>query len=237
MRSLFMLLLVINISYLIWGVAFSEKNIAQQENKLPVGLPSISMLSENLENKKIKQTNKTVVKKDSPVKKLPDVGVTAELCFSIGPFVEKKQLDKLQLRLKRRGIASKSKSITDKEPKSYWVHKPPVKTMEEAVEITKKLQAGKFSDYFIIRKGKNTRAISLGLYKSFRRAKQIKDQLKKIGVESKIETRYRDITRHWLDYQENKTTPLSDKVWKQADKDIEMQKVARPCVDPLPKNG
>jgi len=232
-----MLLLVVNISYLIWGVAFSEKKYTQNENKLPLGLPSIAMLSETQASKIDARTVDTLAKKDLPAKKPTKSALTSDLCFSIGPFVEEKKLNNLQVRLKKRGIQSKSKSITDKEPKSYWVHKPPAKTMADAIETTKKLQAGKFSDYFIIRKGKNARAVSLGLYKSFGRAKQIKDQLKEIGVDSKVETRYRDITRHWLDYQENNTTPLSDKVWRQADKDIVLQKVARPCVDPLPKNS
>ena len=237
MRSLFMLLLVLNVSYLLWGVAFSEKNSSKHDVELPVSIPTITMLDESQEGEIDNQTNNTLVKRKSSVKKTTAKSLSAELCFSIGPFVEEKKLNNLQERLKKRGIKSKSKSITDKEPKSYWVHRSPAKTMAEAIETTKKLQAAKFNDYFIIRKGKNARAISLGLYKSFGRAKQIKDQLKKIGVDSKIETRYSEITRHWLDYQEKKTTPLSDKVWKQADKDIALQKVARPCADPLPKNS
>lgn len=234
MRSLFMLLLVVNISYLIWGVAFSEKQESQRDNELPSGVPSISMLSENPESKLALHA---LAKKDLPTNKSTTDNLTQDQCFSIGPFVDEKKLNGLQERLMKRGIAYNAKSITDKEPKSYWVHMPPARTMADALKITEKLQAAKFNDYFVIRKGKNARAVSLGLYKSFGRAKQIKDQLKELGVESKVETRYREITRHWLDYQENKSAPLSEKVWKQADKEIVLQKVARPCEGTLPKGG
>ena len=46
MRSLFLMLLVINLSYLVWGVAFSEKNSTPTNVQQPQGKQTLTLLSE-----------------------------------------------------------------------------------------------------------------------------------------------------------------------------------------------
>jgi len=50
MRSLFILLVVLNIGYLIWGMAFSEKNLAEAPQTLTQGLQTLTLLSEKPED-------------------------------------------------------------------------------------------------------------------------------------------------------------------------------------------
>ena len=133
-------------------------------------------------------------------------------------------------------IAVKRKSITGKEPKSYWVYFPPEKSMQAAKAVVNQLRIAEVEDYFIVREGENTHAISLGLYNGYRRAKIRVRKLKKLGFNAKVQTRYHEVTRHWLDFQENSAAPLQDSIWNKIDKDNPLQKIARPCVDPLPAN-
>jgi len=159
----------------------------------------------------------------------------ANTCYSLGPILEEKDSKKLEQRLKQVGFKPKHKSITGKEPKSYWVYFPKEKTLEDAKAVVNQLQAADVSDYQIIRKGKFTNAISLGLYNGYSRAKIRVRNLKKLGFNPKVQTRYKQVTRHWLDFQETDQKRLQTSVWEKIQKDNPLQKLARPCDKTAPK--
>ena len=68
MRSLFILLLLINLSYLIWGVAFSEKNNISATVQQPLGKQTLTLLSEQ-PNDLVANSNKQSLSKISKVPK------------------------------------------------------------------------------------------------------------------------------------------------------------------------
>ena len=245
MRSLFILLVVMNISYLIWGVAFSEKNEPVVAQEMPSDSHSLTLLSEkpeevipreNTTSKKTTALSKAVIK-DSK-ENLDSKELLSRKCFSIGPYFEDKEIEKLEKKLKKGGHDPARKSITDKEPKSYWVYMPATKTMKDAELSAEELKAAKVKDYFIIRKGKRSKSISLGLYNGYNRAKLRKSNLNKLGFNKVlIQTRYKDVTRHWLDFHETASKVVKKADWQKNDKDNVLQKIARPCVEPLPETS
>ena len=109
--------------------------------------------------------------------------------------------------------------------------------MEDAKLSAVDLKAANIEDYFIIRTGKNSKAISLGLYNGYNRAKLRRADLRKLGFKVSIKTRYKDVTRHWLDFHETNSKSVKDSDWQRKDQDNVLQKLARPCVDPLPESG
>ena len=239
MRSLFILLAVMNVCYLIWGVAFSEKKEPVVSQEIPESPQLLTLLNEKPDDV-VPRQDSTAFLKDTADDKEQEIDaeeILSTKCFSIGPFFEDKEVSKLEEKLTKGGHNPKRKSITDKEPKSYWVYMAPHKTMEDAKLAAEELKAAKVKDYFIIRTGKNAKAISLGLYNGYRRAKLRKASLKKQGFDVSIQTRYKDVTRHWLDFHETATKTLKNADWKDKDQDNVLQKVARPCVDPLPESG
>ena len=242
MRSLFILLLVVNLSYLVWGVAFSEKNTTPVIVQQPQGMQILTLLSErpgdtvasanmqsSQEVSKISKPNAKVDKKLSPSM------APAKTCYSLGPILDEKNSKKLEQKLKQNGFEPKHKAITDKEPKSYWVYFPAEKTLEDAKAVENQLKIANASDYFIIRKGKYTNAISLGLYNDYSRAKLRVGRLKKLGFNPKIQTRYKEVTRHWLDFQETDQKRLKTNIWDKIQKGNPLQKIARPCTGQLLK--
>lgn len=242
MRSLFVTLLVINLSYLVWGVAFSEKNSTPTIVQQPQGEQTLTLLSEQAAviaantkkqlSSKVGKTPKVNAKLD---KILPPSMTPAKTCYSLGPILEEKNSKKLEQKLKQNGFNPKHKAITDKEPKSYWVYFPAEKSLEAAKAVVNQLQIADVDDYFIIRKGKYTNAISLGLYNGYSRAKIRIRALKKLGFNPKVQTRYRQVTRHWLDFQETDTKRLKTSIWENIEKGNPLQKLARPCEDSLTK--
>ncbi|MFK7816766.1 MAG: SPOR domain-containing protein [Gammaproteobacteria bacterium] len=244
MRSLFMLLLVVNLSYLIWGVAFSEKSSAPDVGSQSQGAQTLMLLSEQLKynaNEAIGQasTNKENIAKLNTAEDKnmsPSIG-PAKTCYSLGPILQEKDKVRLEKSLLQNGFKTKHKAITDKEPKSYWVYFPAEKTLADARAVVSQLQVAKVKDYQIIRKGKFTNAISLGLYNGYSRAKIRVGRLKKLGFNPKVQTRYKQVTRHWLDFQETDAKRLKTSIWEKVQKDNPLQKLARPCAELLPKKG
>ena len=157
-------------------------------------------------------------------------------CFSIGPIVKETLVEELEAKLEKEDIDAKRKTIVGQEAKSFWVYIPAAKTMEDAKLMAEELKHAKVQDYFVIRTGKNAKAISLGLYNGYRRAKIRQQNLVGIGFEAKVKTRYKEVTHYWIDIQQEESKPLKSEIWNQEDKDIVLQKVALPCVDPLPEN-
>ncbi len=219
-----------NICYLIWGVAFSEKNEPVVPQVVPAGIQELVLLKEVAEkkspNKNVKPPKKSKTDKTQPVK-----------CYSIGPFFEDEEIKILEEKLKKGGFYPVRKSITDKEPKSYWVYLPAAKTMEAAKQTASDLKAANVKDYFIIRTGKHAKAISLGLYNGYKRAKLRRENLNKLGFKVTVQTRYEDVTRHWLDFSETPSNKVKQKDWMQKDGGNLLQKIARPCIDPLPESS
>ncbi len=243
MRSLFILLAVMNICYLLWGVAFSKKDEPEVTQVIVPGAQQLTLLAEKpneIVARRITANNNTASSK-AKTKKLKKNDKPKELvskkCFSIGPYFEDEVIAKLEKKLEKAGHEPARKSITDKEPKSYWVYMPAAKTMEDAKLMAEELKAAQVKDYFIIRTGKRANAISLGLYNGYNRAKLRKSDLNKLGFKVSIQTRYKEVTRHWLDFHETASKKVKRTDWKRDDKDNVLQKLARPCVDPLPETS
>ena len=238
MRALFIFLLVLNVCYLIWGVAFSVKE-EQSSHEGPIqNLNMLTLLSEKSDEVVMRnyeksfsdeQPIKTVAKKD--FKK-----INSRVCFSIGPILEEQQVETIEAKLKQEGIEANRKTVVGKEAKSFWVYIPTAKTMEDAKLMAEELKHAKVKDYFIIRTGKNAKAISLGLYNGYKRAKLRQKNLAGMGFVTKVKTRYKEVTHYWIDIQEKESKPLNDEIWNLEDEDNVLQKVALPCVDPLPDN-
>ncbi len=235
MRSLFILLVALNIGYLIWGMAFSEKNLAEAPQTLTQGLQTLTLLSEKPEDGVRREDIDLSSKRKIKITKSDSDTALSRSCYSLGPFFEDEQVKKLEEKLQKGGFSPVQKSITDKEPKSYWVYLSAAKNLQTAKVTADDLRQANVKDYFIIRKGKNANAISLGLYNSYSRAKLRRGKLTKLGFKPKMKTRYKEVTRHWLDFQDDQSKRLKDNIWKSYDKDIVLQKILRPCVGPLPE--
>ncbi len=243
MRSLFILLVIINVSYLLWGVVFSDEPVIDVPKQQITGKEALILLSERPGEIK---TQVAVRAENPPTSIMKDDNDNTEdkqeqpsvskSCFSLGPIIDDELLESIENKLEENGFKPTQKSITDTEPKSYWVYLSPSNTMEEAFDLADDLKFENIGDFFVIETGENKRAISLGLYSSFNRANRRKSQLVDLGFRAQIKTRYKEVTRYWLDIQQTSENLLEDELWQSSDKDIVLQKIARPCVDPLPED-
>ena len=133
----------------------------------------------------------------------PDSGAIARgplQCFSLGPFRQRKEAEKLMAKMVKKGVKPALRTAKVREPSAYWVYLPPYPSREKAVEAVDRLEALGFDDYFIVGDAKYNNAISLGLFSRKRGSKQRVADLKEMGFEAKVETRYAENDVYWVDY-------------------------------------
>ncbi len=123
------------------------------------------------------------------------------LCYTIGPFEQKKDKDFSQSQLARLAIDSKTRVILEKEISSYYLYIPPYKSRKAAMKTIAQLKKKKVRDFYLISKGDRKNAIALGLFSQEKHALRRFDTLKKLRFNVKMEARYRDKEIYWLDYQ------------------------------------
>ena len=133
----------------------------------------------------------------------PDAGAIARgplQCFSLGPFRQRKEAEKLMANMVKKGVKPALRTAKVREPSAYWVYLPSYPSREKAVEAVDRLQALGFDDFYIVGDPKHNNAISLGLFSRKSGSKQRVADLKEMGFEAKVETRYAENDVYWVDY-------------------------------------
>jgi hypothetical protein len=115
-------------------------------------------------------------------------------CQTLGPIMAVAQLRLLDGKLGELGLEFRRRTTGDQKAIGYWVYLPAMER-SQALEIKARLDKHKDKEYYI---GKDN-LISLGIFKVKSRADVRLGQVRKLGLEAVLESRYRKDTVHWLD--------------------------------------
>ena len=140
-------------------------------------------------------------------------------CYSLGPFKEQKEANELMALMVKKGVKPALRSAKSREPSAYWVYLPPYPSREQAVEAVDRLEALGFDDYFIVGDPKYNNAISLGLFSRKAGSRQRVRDMKEMGFDAKIETRYAEREVYWVDYASHGKIDWSPLLKKYKDSD------------------
>ena len=145
----------------------------------------------------------------------------AIICQTLGPIVTMSRLRSLSDRLDDLGVESRHRTTESREQNGYWIYMP-VMDYSKAQEIKRTLDEHHDKEYYI---GRNN-FISLGTFNEKSRADIRMSQVRKLGLEARLERRYRNQTLHWLDIpgQAGNTAGLEELV--QEYPDIKLQDMA-----------
>jgi len=224
MRYLLILLLLVNVVLFGW---MATHPVAEEKKLLPPVAPDIvqlTLLSEQqapespLEEKVVDQE----VVSESEGKASPEL---VRRCYTLGPMMSEKSLEKLSSRLEERGYSVQTRSIEQQETAGYWVYLPPYENRKQALEIAAELARKGIKDYYVVTDKEFRNAVSLGLFSDKGRANRRMAHIRTLGYQSRKMVRYRDRTYHWLDYDESSDNPLPEDVW--SDLGSSKQKVQR----------
>ncbi len=121
-------------------------------------------------------------------------------CYTLGPFKQREEANALMASMVKKGIKPALRTAKSKEPAKYWVYLPSFPTREKAIEAVDRLQALGFDDFYIVADPRHNNAISLGLFSRKSGSRQRVRDLKEMGFEPKVETRYEEREVYWIDY-------------------------------------
>ena len=158
--------------------------------------------------------NQLVPKSLSQSVQQDELSGTGGLCFTYGPFRKLDLLLELKREIEPYVTDIEYRSREEKARSSYWVYIKPLKDRKSAKALAKQLRSKKIKDFYIVRSGENINAISLGHFKSKRRAYDLTDKVKKQGFDVTVEPRFKSYTLYWLDYQLAEKAVIPESVHK-----------------------
>lgn len=108
-----------------------------------------------------------------------------EKCYRFGPFSSLKETNEYQSHLDRAGAEWRVQAEPVSSRTSFWVYIPAANSRDEALMTLKNLQISGVDSY-IVGKGVDANAISLGTFKKIDSANALKEKLSGLGYQAEI---------------------------------------------------
>lgn len=228
MRTLFILLLLLNVAFFAWQYYAPPPQpvaIAPLSDKLN----PIELLSEQPG-----ASSPTNTQTGAPTTETPPASkgkgreTPATVCQTLGPFRDKQQLAQVRKRLGSAISGASVRTIQERRLHRYWVYLPPQPSRQKAVAQSKKLADAKIKDYYIVLSGENKNSISLGHFRDKGHAEARQKQVQQLGFDSRTQLIYRDFELYWLDFQADQ--PVSRELYASDDSaDDDISVINRAC--------
>ena len=212
MRSVAVLLLLVNVGLGAWMVAGRPGHVARSAGP-PEEIGRLALLDE-VENR-------------------PDdgsrSGARGGACFTIGPFASAERAGAARERLAALGLSPEQRTTQDEEVYGYQVLLPPRASRAAALESTRELASKGIKDYFVIVDDPELRnAVSVGLFREKRYAVRHSDYLGELGFDPELRVRTRTRTRYWQDYRDP-DGEVSAELLESLAAEQPLQRLQRPC--------
>ena len=157
----------------------------------------------------------------------PAPAVVALGCYSVGPLAEGTDQQAVAQWLSEQGAHAELREDERRELARYWVHLPPLDSLESAREQVVALRSAGIEDLHVIRRGNMANAVSLGLYSRKAHLERRVTKLKRAGIEPKVQERYRTYKSSWFDVVAPADSPLNDEAL--AERFPEVESRSRVC--------
>ena len=136
-----------------------------------------------------------------------------QLCYSLGPFIQKSGSKKIQTLLNEENIETKRIRLRDTSRSGYWVILPASKSRKEANKYVQRLKKLNVRDYFLVATGPHENAISLGVFSRKKHARQRVDEMIRMGFIPRMESVAFPRKVYWLNwYKDSENQPDSSTI-------------------------
>jgi hypothetical protein len=187
MRTLVLILILLNLAFLYWHT----RNEAPAGASAPVaangpggaGGARLVLLSE---------------RDNAPAPRVA-AGSAAAYCETVGPLEDRGEAESLRARLEQQGALASLRSASREVVSAYWVFLPPQEDLVSALTVAGDLTGQGLDDLYVIREGDYRHGLSLGLFSEHRRARRRVVEVEGLGYAPQIEARFRTQTVFWLD--------------------------------------
>lgn len=166
---------------------------------------------------------------------VPAPEVTAEpkvttACFSLTYLETQEAAEAVAKKLAAREVEAVIQDELVRVEAGYWVVIPTLPSDEEAKQKVRNLKAAGIRDVWRFTGGEKKNAISLGLFTNRVNAETVLKNAQAKGFSPKLEPRYRDDRRYWLEFSSAEKQSLLAELLRQLERDYPMlELVPRRC--------
>ena len=127
------------------------------------------------------------------------VVIPVQNCYSIGPLEDDAQIAAIRIWLVAMGGNPVLRVDQRSEPDRYWVYFPPLGSRGEAMREVERMRSQGIEDVIAVSSGDMENAISLGVFSQRRSLERRLEELRGLGYDPLIQTRYSSEKASWLD--------------------------------------
>ena len=193
MRKVVYLLVVVNLGFLGWNI-FQGQPVRQVERNLPT-LPETVAPLVTLQEREQAVTDELSAIETLTGNEPPGAG-GGLVCQTLGPFLSLDAMQAVAEKLVAMDLEPQQRESVKEYPIGYWVYLPEMERAE-ARRLAQILDDHNDKEYFI---GKDN-VFSLGAFRNMSRARVRLERVRKLGIDPRLETRYRTAAEYWLDFQ------------------------------------
>jgi hypothetical protein len=161
MRTLALLLVLVNVCFLFWAQYI---DVADQNDAVATS-PAVN--ERRLQLASERSQSAVVIRKD----------ISKQTCISIGPFADVKDMNTVQHRLQEAGFTATLRTERGDIFAGYWVSLPPYGTRLEAEAALAKLHTSGVGDAYLLPEDSPANVISLGLFSEQANADRRRDEV------------------------------------------------------------
>lgn len=184
MRTLALLLVLINVCFLFWSQYIDVPDQATTAATTPANASARRLM--------------LATERYTPLP-IDHGGVsTLPTCVSIGPFAEGSDFNDIQERLHSAGFGVTPRIEHGEVFAGYWVSLPSVSKRQDAEQTLTRLHTGGISDAYLLSDDTPPNVISLGLFSEQSHAERRRDEVFKLGLQAQIQPRTHAGEQHWL---------------------------------------
>jgi hypothetical protein len=219
-RTLFIALLVVNITYFAWA-SWVDVPRAPPVNELLAKLPRLKLVSE-------------VPGKERPVANTRTTLNETPACMSVGPFGDITNAAKAAGILMSKGFAPQQRAAEAGMSAGYWVYVAGLKSDIEADKVRVSLEQSGIKDALVMPSGADAgRRLSLGLFSDRAHAEQRAAAVRRMGLKAEIAEHKMPQVVYWIDLAPRAgmtSVPIADLFAEGLGSRI----VVQPCPPPTP---
>lgn len=164
---------------------FSETDIGQLRVREPAAEPAVAAAAEPPVETSLPAAETAVI----PVRN----------CYSIGPLKDDAQVAAIRTWLVAMGGDPLVRVDERREPERYWVYFPPLESRETAVQEVERMRSQGIDDVIVVFSGDMENAISLGVFSQRSSLERRLKELRGLGYDPLILTRYGSEKLSWID--------------------------------------
>lgn len=204
MRTIFIILVVLNVCFAAWHVILGEDSAQTRAAELERQIASSHVDAPELQ---------LVSERGSPpqLEPAPEYAA-AEMCWMLGPFDENELAENIQTRLQATSVQMAVRKMSTPVAPDYWLYAVPQTSRQEAVELLRDLQQRDI-DSFIIAEGELENGISLGFFPDEGNARVEMEKHRGQVYDVAIKIVPRDIDEFWGVVRINEFEKLSEQAW------------------------